>query len=564
MRDKGFDKIINDIKYKNLTVLWFTLKRLIFSKMNIGVILLVLIPMLISSLWASGYLQDEDEMAEYEQRQEDVIFQPNDFDNVYYEDYAAGADITIENEEILYDDDENTFSIELEGESSDQIDGMHVDIILIYYQQDIEQIKNGLRQLDEEFTDYMRSLYEGNPIDNNDFNEPPPEFENDIAPDLYFDWDKSREDAGNWTDCYNYFWGFEDFHRWEEGTEYFEIKISRTNVLPHLFQTGSGLFQFGTINLSCDYKDNVWDWSEWNLNLEIGNLDFFYYKDPENGTTRFFPQESFYEIEQSRLFWPHQVIIYINGYNFPGDVIDPYGRELVDQVVYSVIVDKPLDYKSGEEEVEEEEEEPPGHILFINPISYLYFYFIVPMVVLLYISFAVADDRENRTITYLISRPISKTNILMSKYFSSFLAALIIIIPSMIITYFIMAASHEGMGSAIDNISILGIYIGLLILAVFMFGAVFMFFASISRYPLVFGLIYIFFYDLVISLQSVSLNRITINYYLTSIAHHNLKDYITLYIYKPADSWEAGAILIGALIVICILSIIFYNRRDYH
>jgi ABC-2 type transport system permease protein len=209
-------------------------------------------------------------------------------------------------------------------------------------------------------------------------------------------------------------------------------------------------------------------------------------------------------------------------------------------------------------------DEDPGHVVFVEIGRVLYFTFIIPIIILLYISRSVAEDREYRTITYFLSRPISKPSILMSKYISALIAALIMVIPSMIVAYFITSGYKDGMDVAFDNIIILKTFIGVTILGLLVYSAIFTLYAALFKHPLIIGLIYSFFFDQLISYLNFKINRIGIGYYLVDIAASNLKKYNAIEIYEPIDPWVAGAILCVTTVILIFVSVIFYTEKDFH
>ena len=211
-------------------------------------------------------------------------------------------------------------------------------------------------------------------------------------------------------------------------------------------------------------------------------------------------------------------------------------------------------------DVYEETVEEDGYEIFMNIATFFFFLFIIPLISMLFAISAIRDDIENHTIVYLITRPVSKTEILFWKYKGFFISSWVPIAISMCITFFIVSY-HEG--SVLLHINYLGILIGMMTLSVLVYGALFFLFAVISPYPIVISLLYVFFWETIIPNQLNVLNRLSILYHIQTIAHDTLGEIANVQIYQPINWVTSFFVLLGALIVILSLAIYLYNHRDF-
>lgn len=535
MSNRSSSSILNDVIYKNFTIIWFTFRQLMFSRLNIGIIILVLIPLLISSLYATDAFPEGEE-ERYDDT--DIYYDPT-LDRYYFDDRTPPASVEITEDNIKYAYNENTFSINVEGISSGQITSMEVKFVYYYNLNDYNEILDDLLGL----------LESPGPPSGEPGND-----KNTVGEDLFVTWNYTKADHDNWTSCTNQFYGtFGSSLRDLDSYQYW-VRTGRLNVMPYAVEEQGIIVQFGYINLSGFYTNSGWSWDYWKLQLEFGKLDYVIFGTVGSELGGILDPGYLKEIEKTRLYWPNQITIFIDAFD------NSTGEDArVGQAVYSTKVNNPRDSGEIAEVVE-----PEGHLVFIDAATGLFFIFLIPIIILLYTSSATADDKENRTITYFTSRPISKVNLLMSKYISAYLASFIMIVPSLVLTYFIMSGYKDGMDMALDNVRILGVFLGILILALFIYSAVFTFISTLIRHPLIVGLTYIFFFDQLISNLPFAINRIGISYYLNSIAYANLISYTEIFIYKPMDPWDAGIILVVATMIMLVFANLFYNEKDFH
>lgn len=535
MKKKDERNILNDIKYKNLTVFRFTFLQLMYSKMNIGIVVLILIPLLISGLFASGALKDEREFTEYEGLVEGGFAAEDD--DFFFAGESEDNNIELTLNQFVYDYDNNEFTVDLDGRSSESVDYIMINITYYFSLTDWEDILEDVGDIFGGADNFIR--------DGED------EFTSNKSKAVTI-WDYSFDDRFNWTTCTNKFIAYGDGQVQPLDFQPFNIKIGEVNVLPYSIDGDFGIFQFGLINFSASREGQDWVWSNWHLRLSFGGLDYLMSDFIGAGLPDIFDSGILSDLESSRLYWPDQVIIFIDGYNATGENHTRNG-----QAVYSKTINKAINRDVTIEEI-------PGYQVFLSAGGRLFFSFLIPVISLLYISVAIADDLEKRTLTYFLSRPISKTNLFMSKYFSAYTAQLVMIVPSMVLTYFIMSGYKDGMETAMDNIGILKVFLGMTFLGLLVYSAVFMLFASILRHPLIIGLIYIFFFDQLISNLGYSINRVGINYYLNSIAFSSLKGYGLVEVFKPIDTQSAVLILMIATVIMWIVANLFYTDKDFH
>ena len=68
----------------------------------------------------------------------------------------------------------------------------------------------------------------------------------------------------------------------------------------------------------------------------------------------------------------------------------------------------------------------------------LYIRFIVPVLGVFYGTALIADEVEDKTITYLFTRPIPRGAVLLGKYLAYLVCTSLVVLPSVMLVYFLM------------------------------------------------------------------------------------------------------------------------------
>src|SRR5215204_564823 len=84
-----------------------------------------------------------------------------------------------------------------------------------------------------------------------------------------------------------------------------------------------------------------------------------------------------------------------------------------------------------------------GPSIFGLMIFGLYLRFIVPVLGIFYGTSLIADEVEDKTITYLFTRPIRRGAVLIGKYFAYLVCTTLVVLPSVMIVYFMLVPLSE-------------------------------------------------------------------------------------------------------------------------
>jgi len=148
--------------------------------------------------------------------------------------------------------------------------------------------------------------------------------------------------------------------------------------------------------------------------------------------------------------------------------------------------------------------------LFATAMSALYMRFIVPALGVYYGTALIADEVEDRTITYLFIRPMSRGAIVLGKYLAYLVCVNAVVLPSMALVFVIMVPVGDMGPLAGDFLR----QLGTMALGLAAYGALFLWAGVAFRRPLVGGLIAVFGWEPLALVLPGYLRRLTIAYYL--------------------------------------------------
>jgi ABC-2 type transport system permease protein len=146
----------------------------------------------------------------------------------------------------------------------------------------------------------------------------------------------------------------------------------------------------------------------------------------------------------------------------------------------------------------------------------LFLRFIVPVLGVFYGTALMADEVEDKTITYLFTRPIPRGAVLVGKYLAYLACTFLVVLPSVMIVYFLLVPFSQvpaTFGNLLTDL-------GLLALGLAVYGGVFAFVGAFFKRPLVIGLAFAFGWEQVVMVMPGSLKQFTIAYYLQALVPH--------------------------------------------
>jgi ABC-2 type transport system permease protein len=150
----------------------------------------------------------------------------------------------------------------------------------------------------------------------------------------------------------------------------------------------------------------------------------------------------------------------------------------------------------------------------------VYIRFILPILGVFYGTSLIADEVDDKTITYLFTRPIPRSAVLLGKYLAYLACTVLLVLPSVMLVYFLIVP--VGGGSIAAAFPSLVMDFGMLIVGLAAYGAVFALVGARIKRPLVVGLVFAFGWEPTVLLFPGYLKRATVAYYLQALVTHEM------------------------------------------
>jgi ABC-2 type transport system permease protein len=152
---------------------------------------------------------------------------------------------------------------------------------------------------------------------------------------------------------------------------------------------------------------------------------------------------------------------------------------------------------------------------------------VLPLAALFFATSLVADEVEGRTLTYLITRPLTRSSIFVGKFVAYLATTLILTLPACVITFFLLlsARGFSAVGAAAGD---LFRDLAVVTLTLLVYGALFALAGVVLKRPVIPGLMFLYGWELLANLPGY-LPRLTLTAWLRSLVTH-----------RPAQEGLAG------------------------
>jgi ABC-2 type transport system permease protein len=207
----------------------------------------------------------------------------------------------------------------------------------------------------------------------------------------------------------------------------------------------------------------------------------------------------------------------------------------------------------------------PGPAIFGLIIWVFYLRFIVPVLGVFYGTSLIADEIEDKTITYLFTRPIPKGAVLVGKFLAYLACTIFVVLPSVVIVYLSIAPLRGSLGgSFVDLLKDLA----LLAIGLAVYGAVFAFIGARFKRPLLVGLIFIFGWEQTALVFPGYLKKFTVAYYLQAMVPHAMPNDTVVSmiqgIFRETPSLAESLIWLAIILVVFLwLASVSVERKEY-
>jgi ABC-2 type transport system permease protein len=190
---------------------------------------------------------------------------------------------------------------------------------------------------------------------------------------------------------------------------------------------------------------------------------------------------------------------------------------------------------------------------------------IVPILGVFYGTALIADEVDDKTITYLFTRPIRRGVVLLGKYFAYLVCTALVVLPAVVVVYFLVVPFREVPGTFAS----LAIDVGILALGLATYGAVFAVVGAVLPRPAIVGLVFAFGWEQAALLMPGYLSRLTIAYYLQALVPHAIppQEGVSALLQVLIGKVPSPATCIAALAVTTAVALVLgcrvVERREY-
>jgi ABC-2 type transport system permease protein len=164
---------------------------------------------------------------------------------------------------------------------------------------------------------------------------------------------------------------------------------------------------------------------------------------------------------------------------------------------------------------------PVGATIYGMMIWLLYVRFLVPVLGVFYGTSLIADEVDDKTITYLFTRPIQRSAVILGKYLAYLACTVLLLLPSVVIVFFLVVPLGRGVTIARMFPTLLT-DLGMLAFGLAAYGAVFAFVGARLKRPLLVGLLFALGWEPAALIAPGYLKRATVAYYLQALVRHEM------------------------------------------
>ena len=206
-----------------------------------------------------------------------------------------------------------------------------------------------------------------------------------------------------------------------------------------------------------------------------------------------------------------------------------------------------------------------GPAIFGLMIWVFYLRFTVPILGVFYGTALMADEIEDKTITYLFTRPLRRGAVLVGKYFAYLACTVFVVLPSVTLVYLLVVPMKGSLGgSFLDLLKDLA----MLALGLAVYGGLFAFIGAKFKRPILIGLVFILGWEQAALAFPGYLKKFTVAYYLQALVPHAMPSDSTLSliqgIFRDTPSLPVSLLtLAGILIMFLALAAWLVERREY-
>lgn len=155
-----------------------------------------------------------------------------------------------------------------------------------------------------------------------------------------------------------------------------------------------------------------------------------------------------------------------------------------------------------------------GPAIFGLMIWVFYVRFVVPVLGAFYGTALIADEVDDKTITYLFTRPIPRSAVLVGKFLAYLACTMCVVLPSIMLVWLVIIPMGGSLG---ENFPDLVKDVAILAIGLAVYGALFAFVGAAIKRPLLVSLFFVIGWENAVMAFPGYLKRFTVAYYLQGL-----------------------------------------------
>lgn len=201
---------------------------------------------------------------------------------------------------------------------------------------------------------------------------------------------------------------------------------------------------------------------------------------------------------------------------------------------------------------------------FFSMLMYvLYLQVALLAVALFYGTALINQEVEERTLTYLLLRPVPRQIIVLGKYLTYLVVATLLLLPSVVLTYAILEGT-DGFSGFARHLPYLLWDLAVMSLGAMAYGALFLFLGTTFKRPAMFGLAFAIGWEVLVTYVPGRFSRLTILHYLLSLFPHSTVQRGVQTLFGATTSRPIAVVMLLLITgVFLVLSMEVFRRREY-
>ncbi len=187
---------------------------------------------------------------------------------------------------------------------------------------------------------------------------------------------------------------------------------------------------------------------------------------------------------------------------------------------------------------------------------------VLPLAALFYATALVADEVEGRTLTYLLTRPLTRVAIFAGKFAAYLATTLLLALPACVLSFFLLlsASGGEALSAAVPD---LFRDLAVVALTLVVYGAFFALVGVLLKRPVIPGLMFLYGWELLANLPGY-LPRFTITAWLRSlVSHHPPQEGLFGLFEQVLPAVQAVPVLVALTAVFLFAAVQLFVQREY-